>query len=228
MKFEIIDNCPVPAQLAPCIREIKSKTGATLNSCDRSKDAEPFLKRCHPPKMSQRELYDGFRRGLPGFNPANPPGFSTHERRNDGVAFPGPRGMPLRYWQVGMDWQNSTGVVEAAKRLGFTATRTYPNNMREQHHLNFRREPRVALPALKRGSKGVRVTRMTRMLASIHDAAGTPYLDKPQAVFDEKVEKAVRRFQQEWDQKVDGVVGSQTARQLAVAARREKKEGAKK
>jgi hypothetical protein len=227
MKFEIIDNCPVPAQLAPCIREIKKHTGATLNSCDRSKEAEPFLKRCKPPKMSQSELFDGFRHGRPGFNPANPPGFSTHERRNDGVAFPGPRGIPLRYWQVGMDWQNSEGVVEAAKRLGFTATRTYPNNLRETQHLNFRREPRVGLPALKSGSKGVRVARMAKMLATARDAAGKPYLDKPQSVYDEKLEQAVRRFQREWDQKEDGIYGSQTARQLAVAVRRTKKEGSK-
>lgn len=223
MKFEIIDNCPVPAQLAPVLRQIKSRTGATLNSCDRSEEAEPHLKRCNPRKMSQRELYEGFRRGLPGFNPANPPGYSTHERRNDGVAYPGPRRMPLRYWQVGMDWENAGAVVEAAKRLGFTAARTYPNNLREQHHLNFRKEPKLTLlPALKRGSKGVRVARMAKMLATVRDARGVPYLDKGQGIFDEKVEAALKRFQREWDQKPDGVYGTQTARQLAVAVRAER------
>ncbi|HEY0043884.1 MAG TPA: M15 family metallopeptidase [Allosphingosinicella sp.] len=32
----------------------------------------------------QKHLYDGFKRGLPGFNPANPPGYSNHQ---NGVAF---------------------------------------------------------------------------------------------------------------------------------------------
>ena len=224
MRFEIIDDCPVPVKLAPAIREIKQRTGARLNSCDRSQEAEPFLKRCRPPKQSQRELYEGFLHHLPGFNPANPPGRSTHERRNDGIAFVGWPGMPLRYWQVGMDWENSSGVIEAAARLGFVATRTYPTSARETHHLNFRKEPRIKLPALKRGFNGVRVARMTRLLASVRDASGTPYLERPQRLFDEKVERALKHFQRDWDQKPDGVYGQQTARQLAVAARRERKE----
>lgn len=217
MKFEVVDGCPVPAQLADCVRRIKAETGATLNSCDRSQEAEPYLLRLG--KMSQRQLYEGWTKRLPGFNPANPPGFSTHERRNDGVAYPGPRGMPLRYWQVGMDWSSSEEVIRAAARLGFTASRTYPRDAREYQHLNFRKEPRIRLPALERGSKGVRVARMARLLARARDANGRPYLDRGQRIFDEKVEAALRRFQADWGQKVDGVYGEQTARQLAVAVR---------
>lgn len=227
MKFEIVDNTPVPAQIADCVREIKHRTGATLNSCDRSAEAEPYLRRLG--KKSQRQLYEGWMRRLPGYNPANPPGFSTHERRNDGSAYPVPKGAPLRYWQVGMDWSNSDAVIRAAKELGFTATRTYPRDRREYHHLNFRREPKFKLiPPLKRGSKGYRVARMTRMLAFVRDPTGKPYLDKGQGIFDEKVEQAVRRFQKDWDQKVDGIYGTQTARQLAVAvrARRQQKKEA--
>jgi peptidoglycan hydrolase-like protein with peptidoglycan-binding domain len=221
MKFEIIDNCPVPVQLADCVRVIKRQTGATLNSCDRSTEAEPYLKRLG--KQSQRQLYDGWIHHRPGYNPANPPGFSTHERRNDGVAYKGPRGMTLRYWQVGMDWSNSDAVIRAAAKLGFTATRTYPRDQREHHHLNFRREPKVKLlPVLKRGSKGYRVARMTKSLSIARDPRGEPYLAEGQGIFDETVEAAVRRFQEDWDQKVDGVVGDQTARQLAVAARAQK------
>jgi murein L,D-transpeptidase YcbB/YkuD len=223
VKFEIIDNCPVPARLAPVIREIKARTGATLNSCDRSPEAEPLLLKCAPPKMSQRQLFEGFKAGRPGFNPANPPGRSTHERRNDGVAYAGPVGMPLMWWQVGMDWQNSEAVVRAAAALGYTATRTYPSNPRETHHLNFRKEPLVkVLPPLKRGSKGVRVARMTKTLSVIKDKDGVPYLPKGQGIFDEKVETALKRFQREWDQHPDGIFGPQTARQLAVALRAEK------
>ena len=220
MKFEVIDNCPVPAGLAPAIREIKRRTGATLNSCDRSSDAEPFLKRCKPAKMSQRELYEGFRLGRPGFNPANPPGQSTHERRNDGVAYPGPAKLPLAYWCVGMDWENADGVMEAAAALGFTATRTYPLSAREQHHLNFRKEPKVRLlKPLRLGSKGYRVARMTQRLATVLDAEGKPYLPRGQGVFDAVVESALRRFQADWGQQVDGIYGQQSSRQLGVAFR---------
>lgn len=218
MNFEIVDSCPVPVQLAACVREIKRLTGAQLNSCDRSQEAEPQLKRLG--KMSQRQLFDGWTRRVPGFNPANPPGFSTHERRNDGAAYPVPRGMPLRYWQVGMDWTESDKVIAAAAKLGFTATRTYPRDQREYHHLNFRREPRFTVfSPLKRGSKGVRVARMAKQLAHAYDAEGRPYLDQGQGIFDEKVEAALKRFQHEWDQKPDGVFGEQTSRQLAVAVR---------
>jgi murein L,D-transpeptidase YcbB/YkuD len=223
VKFEIIDNCPVPARLAPVVREIKARTGATLNSCDRSPEAEPLLQRCNPAKMSQRQLFDGWQARRPGFNPANPPGRSTHERRNDGVAYAGPAGMPLMWWQVGMDWQNSDAVVRAAAALGYTATRTYPSNPLESHHLNFRKEPPVkVLPPLKRGSKGVRVARMTKTLSIVKDKDGAAYLARGQGIFDEKVEEALKRFQREWDQNPDGIYGPQTARQLAVALRAEK------
>ena len=225
MKFEVIDNCPVPAGLAPAILEIKRRTGATLNSCDRSSEAEPFLKRCKPAKMSQRELYEGFRLGRPGFNPANPPGQSTHERRNDGVAYPGPAKLPLAYWCVGMDWENADGVIEAAAALGFTATRTYPLSAREQHHLNFRKEPKVRLlKPLRLGSKGYRVARMTQRLATVLDPEGKPYLPRGQGVFDAVVENALRRFQADWGQQVDGIYGQQSSRQLGVAFRAAKEQ----
>ena len=225
MRFELIDDCPVPAQLAPVILEIKRRTGATLNSCDRSPEAEPFLKKCAPPKQSQRELFDGWMRRVPGYRPANPPGRSTHERRNDGVAYPGPPGMPLRYWQVGMDWESSDRVVEAAAQLRYTAHRTYPKSRLETQHLNFRKEPKVKmLPPLHRGSKGYRVARMAKMLASVRDGQGRPYLEAGQGIFDERLEEALKRFQADWDQKPDGIYGPQTARQLAIAVRSQKRQ----
>ncbi len=225
MEFEIIDNCPVPKQLAPVVAEIKRQTGATLNSCDRSPEAEPFLKRCTPPKHSQRELFDGFQKHLPGFRPANRPGQSTHERRNDGVAYRGPVGMPLRYWQVGMDWQDSERVIEVANKLGFTAHRTYPTSALEVQHVNFIKEPRIAIfQPLKRGAKGYRVARMAKQLASLRDGQGKPYLDAGQGIFDQKLEQALERFQHDWGQKPDGVYGVQTARQLAIPLRHRKQQ----
>jgi hypothetical protein len=219
MKFVVIDECAVPARLGPEIERIKAESGATLNSCDRSPAAETILRRFG--KKSQRELYEGFVKGLPGFNPANPPGKSTHERRNDGVAFPGPAGMLLRYWQVGMDWSNPDAVVRAASKAGFTATVTYKRNAREAHHLNFRKEPRLKIILLKRGSRGPLVSVLTRRLAKIRSPkTDEPYLPGSQNRYDESVEAAVRRFQQEHHQNVDGVYGPQTHRQLKVALRR--------
>jgi peptidoglycan hydrolase-like protein with peptidoglycan-binding domain len=224
VKFEVVDNCPVPAPLAPTIRAIKARTGATLNSCDRSTEAEPYLRRLG--KSSQRELYDGWVARRPGFNPANPPGRSTHERRNDGAAYPGPAGAPLRYWQVGMDWSDSQGVVREAAALGFTATVTYPGNPREGHHVNFRKEPRLMKPfkLVKRGAKGLRVYQITRRLAVARDPhEKKPYLADPKRVFDVEVEEALKRFQGDHQQQVDGIYGRQTARQLAYSARYWKK-----
>jgi hypothetical protein len=219
MEFVVIDECAVPAQLGAEVQRIKEEAGASLNSCDRSPEAEPILRRFG--KKSQRELFEGFRRGLPGFNPANPPGRSTHERRNDGVAFPGPAGIPLRYWQVGMDWTNPAAVVEAAKESGFTATVTYPNNSREAHHINFRKEPRIKIMILKRGSRGPLVQILTRRLAKIRSPkTDKPYLPAAKMRYDPEVESAVKRFQQEHHQKADGIYGPQTHRQLKVALRR--------
>lgn len=219
MKFAVVDSCPVPARLAPVLGEIKKRTGATLNSCDRSPEAEPILRRLG--KMSQRQLYAGWVARRPGFNPANPPGRSTHERRNDGVAYHGRAGKRLRWWQVGMDWSNAAGVVKAAAGLRFTASVTYPANPREQHHVNFRKAPRLKLFVnLKRGARGARVKKLTRYLA-IARAPETkvPYLPRAQKHFDANVEAALKRFQRDHHQASDGIYGQQTARQLAVSAR---------
>ena len=228
MHFEIVDRCPVPVKLAAEIRKIKEMSGATLNSCDRSPQAEPYLRQ-HG-KKSQRELYEGFVRGLPGYNPANPPGRSTHERRSDGVAFPGPVGRRLPYWQVGMDWSDPGGVIRAAAQLGWRAVVTYPNNPREGQHINFRREPILkVIPMLRRGDRGWRVVRMTRQLAFVASReTGERYLDRGQNVFDEKVEEALKRFQRDHHQMVDGVYGPQSAAQLASSVRewrRRRREG---
>jgi peptidoglycan hydrolase-like protein with peptidoglycan-binding domain len=220
IEFEIIDNCPVPQALADEVLALKQKTGATLNSCDRSPEAEPFLKRLG--KMSQRQLFDGFQAGRPGFNPANPPGRSTHERRNDGAAYPGRAGARLEDWQVGMDWTDPQGVVRAASKRGWLVTVTYPTNAREAHHLNFRKAPELEV-ALGRGDKGPKVEELTEKLARLRSPKTTePYLSHRHVGYDKWVAGAVRRFQEDYHQKVDGKYGSQTATQLEVALREQK------
>jgi hypothetical protein len=59
----------------------------------------------------------------PGANPANGPGQSTHERRNDGIAYPGPVGEQLEYWQVGMDWDNPPAGNTTRRWTGSSARR---------------------------------------------------------------------------------------------------------
>ncbi len=223
-KYALVDGKPVPAQLEEEILEMKRRTGATLNSCLRNQPAVEFARAQGCRLSSQEELYDGFRRGLPGYNPANPPGLSTHEQRNDGVAYPVPRGAPLAYWQVGMDWSNSGAVLVAARELGFVATLTYPNNPREGHHLNLRKEPTlVVFKPLRLGDKGVRVTRLTTKLVALRSPLTWEfYLPKRFRTFGAGVEAAVQKFQADHLLDVDGVVGAQTWAQLKVALRRQK------
>jgi putative peptidoglycan binding protein len=221
VRFEVIDQCPVPARLAPVLRRIKERSGATLNSCDRSPQAEPILRRLG--KKSQRQLYEGFIKGLPGYNPANPPGRSTHERRNDGVAYAGPVGAKLPYWCVGMDWSNAAAVVQAAAAEGFTATVTYPNNPREGHHVNFRRRPKLRplVRPLREGSKGRAVRKLTRQLSYVRSVVdGQPYLDGERRTFDAETTAALKRFQREHHQVVDGIYGPNSRRQLHTSIRR--------
>lgn len=220
-KYLILHNCPVPAKLHPELKLIAARTGASLNSCYRGTDAESLLRRYG--KQSQRQLYNLYLAGRG--NPANKPGFSTHELRSDGVAYRIPRGLPLRYWQVGQDWSDPGAVVREAKRLGFTATVTYPTNPREGHHINFRKEPRLA-PAFKPlhvGATGRRVKGVTRRLAFIKDPHGHHYLQHAYNTYTPEVDRAVRKFQRDHHQRADGIYGRQTARQLDASVRYRKK-----
>lgn len=218
MEFVMIDDCPVPKELADEIMQIKRLSGAHLNSCDRSRDAEPFLAQFG--KMSQRQLFDGFQQGKPGFNPANPPGFSTHERNNDGIAYPVARGAQLESWQVGMDWDNPPAVIEAGAKLGWIVTSTYPKSPREVQHLNFRKEPETEFPIVHEGDTGPDVKKMTSVLATVKSPVDHhPYLPEAFPHYGPKVVAALKKFQKEHHQKPDGKMGPQTATQLAVAKR---------
>lgn len=142
MRYVVVDGCPCPAQLAPTLRKILAASGARLQSCYRGDDAERLLHQLG--KHSQQELFDAWRHREPGANPANRPGFSTHELRNDGKAYTRwPRGARIPWWACGLDVDDAhvgAFIHEAAKR-GFTVSRTYPDVKREFHHLNFRKPP---------------------------------------------------------------------------------------
>src|SRR5262249_12843301 len=70
-------------------------------------------------------------------NPANPPGASSHEQLSDGSGFPGPVGRQLQWWELGLDVEDSDGLLNVLGTLGYQIRRTYPNNPKEFHHLNF-------------------------------------------------------------------------------------------
>lgn len=216
-EYKVIDNCPVPEVLYDELVAIKAATGVVFNSIYRGKDAEALLHRLG--KRSQAELYDGFVRGLPGFNPANPPGRSTHECFNDGVAYPLPAGVRLPSWMCGIDSSWSAGVTEAAGKRGWTVTLTYPGSPREAQHVNFRKKPRLkVLPALKRGSRGPRVAAMVRSLKYLGF-----YRGDITGHFGSRVDHALKDFQRHYHQKADGIYGTQSARQLAAANRAKKR-----
>lgn len=238
MKFDVIDGCVVPREIADEVREVKRRSGATLVSCYRGDKATGLLRRLG--KSTQSYLYDAFRKrlaGVPGFgwaNPANPPGASTHELFNDGVAYPGPARMPLAGWKVGMDWdiphaQNGS-ITKAFAQIGWTVTLTYPTSTRERQHLNARRRGRQWIPfrALKSGSSSARVAKLRRQLGYVHDPdtdavyttahakdnKGHKLGAKADRTFGPELERALKAFQRDWQQKPDGVYGKQTHDQL--------------
>jgi lysozyme len=144
LSVEVIDNCPVPSEIAPMVRILKHDVpGAIVQSCYRGGDAEGLLKRLG--KHAQPYLYWAFTRHLPGFFPANRPGTSTHERRSDGKVYRGPVGRVIKAWGVGIDWgppELVGDVVRAAHRRGWALERPY-HTASEAHHTNFLKRPRL-------------------------------------------------------------------------------------
>lgn len=203
---------PAPKKIAPVLLDMQRDTGCSFNSILRTQGAVSWARSHGAVLSSQKELYDGFNAGLPGYNPANPPGRSTHERRSDGVAYPGPTGRPLFGWQCGFDvndWETD-GCIEWGKKNGYVIFRPYPVGS-EYHHLNFQKEPRIKRKDLKRGSKGRRVKKLERRLAFIRDRNGKHYFTgKVDRSFGKQTKTAVRRFQLDHDLVVDGVVGPHT------------------
>lgn len=89
-------------------------------------------------KSTQKELYEGFIHGLPGFLPANPPTQGTHMRIGDGVV--GNVGEPLEAYREGIDSSAATQLREVLNKFGYDAYRPYASAS-EEHHSNFKTNP---------------------------------------------------------------------------------------
>lgn len=129
--FRIVGGrAPAPSLIAPYIDIVTD--GATVNSIYRGSDAIGVLHSCG--LSTQAEVYARYGPGI-----ANPPGFSTHELRSDGVAYKVPRGSKLSVWQVGIDVNDSDvgSVIGHARKQGWTMFQPYPGSRVEYHHINF-------------------------------------------------------------------------------------------
>jgi hypothetical protein len=171
----VVDSCPVPSGAAPLVVEAKHRSGETLESCFRGSEARAILARFG--KHDQAYLWNGWVRHLPGFNPANPPGFSTHECFNDGPAFPSiRRGGRIPEVCVGQDWSNGAHVVQIYRAMGVNAALTYPGSVREKQHINIRQAPKNLKLPLKLWDKGKRVVALANHLMECEQPNGKRYL----------------------------------------------------
>lgn len=214
---------PVPQRMAVVIEACLRESGGTLSSGLRTQQAVAWARARGAVLQSQAELYDLFVRGIG--NPANPPGYGTHELRSDGVAFPAiTRGAPIPWWAVGLDVGTVSGqrYCDAARKLGWVVTVTYPSS--ESWHVNHRRLPKVnpwKLIPLQSGKRGRRVHKATRYLAALD------YLDgHARRKFDRDTVVAVQRFQRDQGLLPDGIIGIHTWRQLQAAFRKYRRDGA--
>src|SRR5215831_12497715 len=162
--------CDEEGGFGDTVAAISVRADAPITSCAREQAAGPFLRELG--KMSQQQLYDcsvAFKRSnhCPDHchgncNPANPPGKSTHERFNDGLAYTfWPPFLKLPVWARGIDVQRDRvgAFCDEARREGFTVTLTYPGSAKEAQHVNFRRKPKLDLWSvrpLREGMSGPR------------------------------------------------------------------------
>lgn len=226
MKFALIGSGssarPVPQKIKPVIVLCLRESGGSLQSALRNQEAVNFARSRGAVLSSQPELWQAAQNGTG--NPANPPGYSTHELRSDGIAYPSiSRGLPIPDWAVGLDIGSVSGQAfcNAAREEGWVVTVTYPSS--ESWHVNFRKRPKFnpwKLIPLKRGKRGSRVHKLTRYLSALEVLDG-----HARRKFDEEVEDAVRAFQREHKLPVDGVVGIHTWRQVQSAFRKHKRDG---
>lgn len=98
-------------------------------------------------KSSQAALYRAWQRREPGANPANPPGFSSHELRSDGTALFGKRGRKLNWYELGLDASDSARLVAELRHLGVDARHPYTSPS-EAHHVNVVTDPTRVLVRL--------------------------------------------------------------------------------
>jgi GH24 family phage-related lysozyme (muramidase) len=213
------------------VAQVSVEASAPINSCAREAAAERLLKRIG--KMSQPQLFRCSQHCTAdchgNCNPANPPGFSTHERRNDGVAYRKVRrGALLKTWQRGIDVRRDRvpAFIAAMAKRGYTVTQTYPASVTEAQHVNFRKRPRISLwrvRPLRLGATGPRVKVVVRLLKSIQEPGRrVPYLDPTRKFprMGSTVVDAIERFQADHHLKPDGEVGLQTLHLLQGTAKR--------
>ena len=234
--------CDEDGGFGELVATISQRADAPINSCAREAAAEPFLRELG--KMSQQQLFDCFQdkrrlgkcpdRCHGNCNRANQPGKSTHERRNDGVAYP--LWLPflkLPVWARGIDVQRDRveAFREEARRAGFLVTLTYPGSQNESQHVNFRKEPKFniwKLRPLRPGMQGPRGSLVVRLLWALVDPqTRKPYLDRsvrPHGKITPPVVRAINAFQHDHHIPVTGVVGVETIRALRAARRLQKKQ----
>ena len=219
------------------VAAISMRANAPISSCAREAAAEPLLHELG--KMSQKQLYDCAQAKIKtgrcpdacggNCNAANPPGRSTHERFNDGVAYPAwLPGLRLPVWARGIDVQRDrvSAFCDEARKEGFTVTLTYPHSTQEAQHVNFRKKPAIdlwSIRPLREGTSGPRVRLVVRLLWAVHDPqTRKPYLDPhvhPNGRFTPQVAAAVKAFQHDHHQPATGQVDLHTIRALRAARR---------
>lgn len=140
------DGVPVFYGLALALQDARDHgVNFELNSADRREGvAERFG------KMSQAKLFRCSQSCTAdcngNCNPANPPGFSSHELRSDGNAFYGARGKRIPWYKLGIDADNAAGLRSWLNAHGYHVVRPYPDG-REAQHFSFMRDP---LPNLRK------------------------------------------------------------------------------
>jgi GH24 family phage-related lysozyme (muramidase) len=224
--------CDTNGGFGDAVAMISREADAPIISCAREKAAEPYLLKIG--KMSQVQLYNcaqakALTKSCPSSchgncNPANAPGQSTHERRNDGVAYKGwAVGNRIPVWARGIDVQRDrvAAFCAAGRKHGWLVTATYPGSPSESQHVNFRKKPAVSLWQVRPwhpGDGGPRGRLVRGALQTVLDPqTRKPYLVDPRSAA--QVEKAVKAFQKDHHQTQDGVVGLNTWTALSGAKR---------
>lgn len=142
--FRVYQGCAVPKNIAPYIAIVCDDAHAEVDSIYRGDDARQILNR-HG-KHTQFQLYHATpaqRRAWGVLGQPNKPGRSTHEQFSDAVAYAGPVGRSLAWWEIGFDVDAAAAgrVIAQARRHGWDLFRPYSSGA-ELHHLNFRKQPR--------------------------------------------------------------------------------------
>lgn len=171
-------------------------------------------------KHDQSYLYWGWLRRLPGFNPANAPGFSPHECRSDGVFPPGyRRGSKIPPMLVGQDWSNGHHIVQVYRSMGVPAVMPY-NSPFERQHVDIARIVKGKFDlVLHPGDHDKAVHKLKTQLAFCvrpHTNGRVRYFTLANRApgYGPDLEKAVKQFQHDHGLTPDGIVGEQTWAQL--------------